>query len=294
MPLTTAHARSVLTEACNVIGIDCADAGLIRLGENAIFISSPDDVVIRIARSMAAMPDARKEIAVSRWLGDTRIAVTTPLDIEQPITVQDRPVTFWHVITDSGIVVTLPEMARILKDLHSLPVPDGLRLPALDMFGRVEQRITSAEAISDQARRFMLGRLGQLRTDYARLSFDLPPCAVHGDAHDGNFIRTPAGSIVMIDLERFAYGQPEADLTVTATEYLAGWHSAEGYRAFADAYGYDVMQWSGFPVMRAANELKMTTWLMQNVAEDQEIADEFENRLASLHDDDAPRHWRPF
>jgi aminoglycoside phosphotransferase len=294
MPLTDADARSILRGACDVVGIDYSHAEPIRLGENALFISRNDDVVIRIARSMEIMPDARKEIAIARWLRGAGIAVTTPLDLGQPVIVQDHPVTFWQVIPDSGDKIALPDMARILKQLHSLPVPAGVGLPALDMFGRVGQRIESAGSISNEIRRWLLGRLDQLREDYAGLSFDLEPCAVHGDAHIGNFIVPPEGAPVMIDLERFAFGQPEADLTVTATEALVGWHAEEDYRAFADAYGYDVISWPGFPVMRAANELKMTTWLMQNVGEDPRIAAEFENRLACLRNDDTPRNWAPF
>jgi hypothetical protein len=73
-----------------------------------------------------------------------------------------------------------------------------------------------------------------------------------------------------------------------------GWHDDEEYAAFVDSYGFDVMTWEGFSVLRSINELKMTTWLMQNVGESDRIAREFENRLASLRDDDAPRPWHPF
>ena len=53
-------------------------------------------------------------------------------------------------------------------------------------------------------------------------------------------------------------------------------------------------QWDGFPVIREVYELKMTTWLMQNVRESDRVANEFQTRLTSLHDPDAPRHWQPF
>jgi hypothetical protein len=38
----------------------------------------------------------------------------------------------------------------------------------------------------------------------------------------------------------------------------------------------------------------MTTWLMQNVAESEQVASEFRARLASLYNDAAPRNWQPF
>ena len=100
---------------------------------------------------------------------------------------------------------------------------------------------------------------------------------------------------VLIDFERFAWGQPEWDLAMTATEYLtAKWWTDEEYRQFVDAYGYDVTSWAeGFDILRAVHELKMTTWLMQNVAASPEIADEYQVRMRTLRGEPSSR-WRPF
>lgn len=55
------------------------------------------------------------------------------------------------------------------------------------------------------------------------MRFPLPEGPVHGDAHVQNLIIT-AGGPVFIDFERFAWGHPEWDLSMTATEYqTAGW-----------------------------------------------------------------------
>jgi thiamine kinase-like enzyme len=87
------------------------------------------------------------------------------------------------------------------------------------------------------------------------------------------------GRPVLIDFERFAWGQPEWDLAMTATEYLtAKWWTEREYSEFVEAYGYNVTSWEGFDVLRAVHELKMTTWLMQNVAESPEIAEEYRGR----------------
>jgi aminoglycoside phosphotransferase (APT) family kinase protein len=202
-------------------------------------------------------------------------------------------VTFWKLIDDTGRKATVAELGAILHHLHALPVPASLRLPDLDMFGRVAERIGSAD-IAETDRGFLGDRLASLRAQYSDLTYRLPPSAVHGDAHQSNLIKRPDGTAVLIDLERFAFGHPETDLSVTATEYLIGWHTDEQYATFVRVYGYDVMDWPGFPVIRAVNELKMTTWLMQNIGESDRIADEFRTRLASLRDDSAPRDWQPF
>jgi len=117
---------------------------------------------------------------------------------------------------------------------------------------------------------------------------------VHGDAHVENLMITADGP-VMIDFERFAWGHPEWDLSMTATEYqTAGWWTQEEYRRFATAYGFDVMKWDGYPVLRAAHELKMTSWLAQNMAESPEVADEVAARMATLRGQHPPGNWRPF
>jgi Ser/Thr protein kinase RdoA (MazF antagonist) len=291
---TIADAEATLDSACSYANLASAGAHLIRLGENALFRLADDLVVVRIARSAAVLRDAEKEVAVASWLRDSGLPVAEPLDLAQPILALGRPVTFWKLIDDSGAKATLADLAAILRSLHALPVPDSLHLPAFEIFDRVANRIARTDHLADQNRDFLATRLDHLREAYTDLDFALPAGAIHGDAHQANLIRKPDGTIILIDFERFAFGPPESDLAMTATEHLIGWHTDTDYRAFCDTYGFDVMQWSGFPVIRAINELKMTTWLMQNVGESDAIADEFRTRLASLHDDDAPRNWRPF
>jgi aminoglycoside phosphotransferase (APT) family kinase protein len=291
---TSADAAATLSAACNEMGVRCDDAELMRLGENAIFRLPHERMVVRIARSIDVLADAKKEVAVASWLHDAGVPVVEPAMHRQPIVALGRPVTFWKFIEDSGTKAPIRDLGSILHELHSLPVPPGLFLPEFNIFGRVSERIAKAHDVPRSDRDFLSERLTQLRDDYANLEFALPRCAIHGDAHQSNLIVRPDKTVVLIDLERFAFGSPECDLSVTATEYLIGWHSDEEYAQFCEAYGFDLMCWDGFPVIRAINELKMTTWLMQNIREDDRIAREFAVRLASLHDEDAPRHWQPY
>ena len=76
----------------------------------------------------------------------------------------------------------------------------------------------------------------------------------------------------------------------------AGWWTESEYGQFVEAYGYDVTSWTdGFPILRAVHEIKMTTWLMQNVNESPEIAKEYEKRMRTIRGQAAdPEGWRPF
>lgn len=290
---TSAEALATLEEACRASGLRRDGADLMRLGENAIFRLAHDRIVVRIARNIDILQDAAKEVAVALWLRETGLPATEPAELPQPIIARDRPVTFWKLIDDSGAKATIADLGAILRRLHALPVPAELHLPEFHMFGRVAERIAAAD-LAEADRAFLADRLCSLRDQYQGLRFRLPPSAVHGDAHQSNLIKRPDGAVVLIDFERFAWGHPETDLSVTATEYLIGWHTDEQYADFVRAYGRDVRDWEGFPVIRAINELKMTTWLMQNIGESERIAEEFRTRLASLRDDSAPRHWNPF
>ena len=294
LPFTSAAARAPLEEACSQAGIPSQGAELIRLGENAIFRLAREPVVVRIGRGADVLQDAEKEVAVALWLRDCGLSAVEPTSHPQPLVIRNHPVTFWKLIEDSGTRATIGDLAALLRDLHRFPVPPDLPLPEFDIFGRVSERIANSPDLREEERQFLTQHLDRLSEDYRELEFVLPGSAVHGDAHQSNLIRRPDGEVVLIDLERFAHGPPESDLAVTATEYLIGWHSDEGYAEFCRAYGFDITAWDGFPVIRAVNELKMTTWLMQNVRESDRIAREFRTRLASLRNSDSPRDWRPF
>ncbi|MGW4638022.1 phosphotransferase [Sphaerisporangium sp. NPDC004334] len=293
-PFTAPEARETLNAACRKAGLRAENAALLRLGENAIFQLATEKLIVRIARNAEVLPDATKEVAVAEWLRESGLPASEPADYEQPLLIRDRPVTFWRLIENNGEKASVRDLARILRQLHHLPVPPDLPLPKFDIFGRVSERIAKTEALSEKDHEFLEGRLAELREKYESLRYPLTPCAVHGDAHQQNLIVTLDGRVLLIDFERFAFGPPETDLAVTATERLIGWHSTEEYESFTDTYGFDVMRWEGFPVLRAINELKMTTWLMQNVNESERVAEEFRTRFASLRNDDAPRSWTPF
>ncbi|MCA1836434.1 MAG: phosphotransferase, partial [Actinobacteria bacterium] len=178
--------------------------------------------------------------------------------------------------------------------LHAASPPTTFTLPRENILGRVRKRINAA-TVPRTDKSFLLKRLSQLEAELPGLRYPLDPAPTHGDAHTENLIIREDGQPVLIDFERFAWGQPEWDLAMTATEYLtAKWWIDNEYGQFADAYGYDVTCWAeGFDVLRAVHELKMTTWLMQNVAESPEIAEEYQVRMRTLRGEPSPG-WRAF
>ncbi|MFI1024549.1 aminoglycoside phosphotransferase family protein [Streptomyces olivaceus] len=292
---TSATATRVMVTACRAAGLDGNEAELIRLGENALFRLTSAPVVVRVARGREWLPTARKEVAVSRWLaGEGISAARIVADLEQPLSIDGYPVTFWRQIVEGDRKPAYGELGAVLRDLHSLRVPAGLELPRFDPFGKQELRIDRAP-IPEDDRSFLRKRWRELQDRYEGLRFDTPKGPVHGDAHVQNLMVDDRGQVVLIDFEAFCYDHPEWDLMVTAVEHHSlGWQSDEQYADFVSAYGRDLYDWAGYETLRGLQEFGMTTWLMQNIREDEQTAAEYRRRIAALRDDAAPRDWRPW
>lgn len=292
---SAAGTARTLVLACEAAGLDGRDAVLLRLGENAIYRLPLVPVVARIARTVDYLRDVRAEVGVARWLesaGYPAVRLAGPAD--QPLVVDGRLVTFWELLSDREEYGTAAELAHMLRRLHGMEPPSWLELPELEPFRRVEPRIERA-ALSGEDRAFLLGRLAELRERYEGLEFVLPVGPVHGDANVGNIIRDRLGRAVLIDLDGFSTGPREWDLVLTAMYFERyGWHTADEYREFTGIYGFDMLAWPGYPVLRDVRELLMVTWLSQNARERPEVAAEVSKRIADMRGGDGVRDWKPF
>ena len=59
-------------------------------------------------------------------------------------------------------------------------------------------------------------------------------------------------------------------------------------------YGFDVMQWPGYPVMRAIREFLMVTWVIQKAGENRHVTEEATKRIATLRNGMSRRDWQPY
>ena len=290
---SSAAAYSAMCAACENVGLRADDAEPMRMGENALYLLPSENIVARVARTLDYLPDVSREVAVSKWLNSVGLHAAEVVEtIDQPVPAEGFPVTFWHYISGEPAPYSrIGDLGVLLRQLHHLDLPADINLPEQNILDRVQPRVEKAP-ISESDRSFLLSRLDELREEINGLEYALEPCALHGDAHIKNLMISD-GAAVLIDFERFAFGQPEWDLGMTATEYhTAGWWTPEHYRAFIDAYGFDITQWDGFPTIEAVQQLKMTTWIMQNIEESEEIAAEYESRMRTIRDG-KPSSWAP-
>ena len=288
--------RRTLAIACGAAGLDAGDAELLRLGEHAIYRLGSVPVVARIARTADYLPDIETEVAVARWLesaGFPAVRLAGPAD--QPVVADGRVVTFWELLGEPAEFGTVRELAALLRRLHGLEPPSSLALPVLRPFARVKARLDGADLATGD-RDFLLGRPAGLEDQYGRLVFALRFGPVHGDANIGNILRRQAdGVAVLVDLDGFSSGPREWDLVLTAMYFERfGWHTGQEYREFASVYGFDVMTWPGYPVLRDIRELLMVAWLAQNIRQSPVVAAEVARRTGDLRSGDGRRDWAPF
>lgn len=269
-------------------GIDTARAELVKRGEIDVYDLRGLWIVARIARTIDYLPDftTAVAVAVARWLESAAFpAVRLAGPAGQPIVSAGRVVTFWAQVAEDVSYGTAAELASLLRRLHDLAPPPSLVLPELRPFAGAQTRISAAE-LSDDDRQFLLGRLGDLRDGYADLDFALPWGPIHGNANVSSVVPLMwDSSPVLVDLDGFATGPREWDLVPTAMYYERfGWHTDDEYLEFAAGYGFDVMSWPGYVLLRDIRELILLTWLAQNPSRLPEIQAEVSGRIADLRD----------
>ena len=293
--LDEARAHALLKQACGIAGLDADGARLMRLGSNAVYhLATP--VVVRISRHDADMEEVRRSVAVARWLESVGYPAVRVIDVDQPVSIDGHAVTFWRSVSDDGDqYATVGEVAEVLARLHRLEAPGTLHLPSLAPFANAAKRITNNTWLSAEDREFLVGQLTELQARYASLEFMLPQGVIHGDASIGNVLHDRNGEPVVIDLDGFAIGPREWDLALTAIYYDSfGWHTREEYETFARVYGFDIIQWPGYPVMRAVREFLMVTWVIQQAGDNQKAAAEARKRITALRTGASRKDWGPF
>jgi aminoglycoside phosphotransferase (APT) family kinase protein len=292
--MSEAGTRAILRHACEVAGLSPDGARLLRLGSNAVYrLTEP--VVARIARPEADTATARLMVEVARWLESAAYPAVRALPLDQPIVVDSHAVTFWEAVSDGEQYATIDQVAEVIARLHKMTAPDDLCLPALEPFRNAGRRIAESRWLTGDDRTWMTSELGRLQAEYAGLDFALPQGVIHGDANIGNVLRDDHGNPVVIDLDDFATGPREWDLIQTAIYYdRFGWHTREEYETFTRVYGYDLLQWPGYPVLAAVREFIMATWMVLKADESERTSAEARKRLHALRTGGSRKDWDPF
>ncbi|MBB2935075.1 Ser/Thr protein kinase RdoA (MazF antagonist) [Amycolatopsis bartoniae] len=292
--MTEETAHRTLVAVCERVGLDPAGAELIRIGSNAVYrLAKP--VIVRIGRDGETVENARRQVAVARWLASENYPATRALDVDQPVELDGHVSTLWESASEREEYAPLAQVAELIRRLHELEAPASLALPRIQPFAKLDEYLPDLERVDGADAAFMRERIEQLRSRYEALDFALKPGVIHGDANVGNVILDREGHPLLIDLDSFCTGPREWDLVQTALFFERfAWHTEEEYRQFVEVYGFDVMTWPGYPVLAEYREISMTLWLCGKAVADEGAAAEVRKRIEAIRTGGSRRDWAPF
>lgn len=283
---------AALGDVCEQAGLDPAGAELLRFTNNAVFALAAAPVVVRIVASKTLRHRVAKVVGVAEHFARHDVpAVRLYPGIEQPLTAGAQVATLWWRVPERPVRPAPADLALLLRQVHALPAPPGL--PGWSPLTDVRSRVADAEELDLADRRFLLDRCDEVQAELDALDFPLRPALVHGDAHLGNVLAGPDGP-VLCDFDSAGFGPPEWDLIPVAIGVLRFGEPRSVYRELADAYGFDVMAWEGFEVLRTARELKLTTSVLPILRSHPEVRPELRRRLADLRAGRRAARWTRF
>ena len=272
--------------------MNASSATVLRIGTNALYRLAEHNIVVRIGLSPHAATTAEKEIRVARWLQSNGVHSARPVrSIAQPISVDGFPVTFWDWIAIDADPPTSRDLGNALRRLHRLS-GDDIDLPCLDPLEPARARLAIGNGEEDASLGFLRAECDRLDDAYGELEFELTAGPIHGDAHVENLAKS-GGQTALIDLETFATGPREWDLTPTAVRHERFGLPRDQYLEFSRAYGFELTGWPGFPVLRRMREVLVTTWLLGPASLDRRARSELTKRLAALRDGRLKTVWEP-
>ncbi|MGY2126412.1 phosphotransferase enzyme family protein [Nocardia gipuzkoensis] len=294
-PARARQLRDVLASACAWAGLSGAgDAELIKYTNNATYRLA-GSVIARIGIGALGRTRAPRVVTMARWLAQRDAPTVRLLDTEQPVYIGDYAVTFWHEVpsTAPGEDFTAGELAAAVKSLHTIPVADAASLPTWDPFTAASLRVHAADPTIDAESLDWLGaQWTQVQREYRNLTMPRRG-VIHGDAHTGNLLRTPAGTTILADLDSAGIGPTAWDLAVVAVDGIRFGRS-EFYSDFAAAYGADVTSWPEWPVLRRIRELLLVTSAIPDLSRRPDTATEHAHRLRTLRAGQLDAIWRPY
>ena len=120
-----------------------------------------------------------------------------------------------------------------------------------------------------------------------------PPGVIHGDAHLGNLIPTPAGP-VLCDFDSTGSAPVNGTSPPPRSEPLRFDYGPSVHDELSAAYGVDVTTWPGFPILRRIRELQLVTSVLPLLAANPALRPQWEHRLATLTHADPEAPWTPY
>ncbi|QUQ68512.1 phosphotransferase [Kutzneria sp. CA-103260] len=237
-------------------GIRSAEPAVLKDGSNVLVHLRPAPVVARVAgttglvRHPVANWFAREVSLVDHLLGHGSPVVSpTPELPRGPVVHDGLTMSFWTFVPhDPAVSIKPVDFALSLASLHRALADYSGPLPTS---GPLDDILLGLPLVGEHA--------PVLRAEHERLSALLPTGgqALHGDAHPGNVLATPAG-LVWNDFEDTWRGPIEWDLAVLARTRLLDGEAA--LAAYPDPFDADLVE-----LCREIRWLQVQVWMQASV-----------------------------
>ncbi|MEV0076176.1 phosphotransferase [Nocardia neocaledoniensis] len=176
------------------------------------------------------------------------------------------------------------------RTLHSLRVPNHLELPRFTLpnfTDRIDQCLTD-----DENKHWLRDYADNLATRWdAALVWPSTWCVIHGDPSPANTMATATGGHV-VDLERCCIGPPQWDQATVVFQSDTLSDPPQRWEQFAAAYGSDVTDWEGYPVIRDVRSFELCLFALRHAAISDHARHQANHRLACLRGLQGERPWR--
>lgn len=276
--------------ACARIGLQSVSPSLLHRHATPIYLLEPSGIVARVYDGEAKHDRARTAVTIARWLIRQGFPATAPVEVEQPVEVENRAVTFWKFYPQHGrLSPCAAKLGAILRELHGL-ARTPVDLEHYRPLSRLGDALATTSELTEMDRIWLLQRRAELLSTYQELQSDLGEGLIHGDAYSGNMLWN-GDQAILGDWDEVAYGPRELDLANTHHGIRFGRSAAER-EAFSEAYGWDVTTWNGFSTVRAMRDLHtLAVYIERSKAGDTAAGAELAHRVRTLRSGDTAARW---
>jgi aminoglycoside phosphotransferase (APT) family kinase protein len=287
---------AVLADVCRQIGVSASGSQLLHLHSNAVFALPAASLVVRISANQAAFTRITASLKVTAWLAAEGFPCTVPASISgQPFTISGKVASIWHYVQQAtGLPASASDLARLLRDLHSRPLPPFPPESFTDPLDGVTTALQSAppDALPREQRDWLASQIEKLRSAWAALLFPRSLALIHGDAHPGNLIRAKDGAILLGDWDHVAVGPPEWDVAqIYYTSKRLGYPPSADVDGFAITYGWDPRDWPGLDTLVAIREVSGLSTYIRNAPAQPFARRELAMRISTLQASDHSARW---
>jgi len=287
----------------DALNLVCAEFGVPGT-ENAVLLHSRSNAVWRVGPSVVRLaPDtevrrrrAVAAVAVTRWLTDLGGGIALrPLAGAQPVVGGGAVATFWPYRPTRDLIGPA-DLGRLVRALHAAGDPPATApIPTYEPLMRLGEALDiddhrTIPALSGSDRGWLRERAAELVAAYADMQWPLGIGLIHADAHSGNAVRE-VGTWALIDWDGTSIGPRELDLVGIVPDHF---HEPGSYRTqFAAAYGYDLLAWPGWILLRDLIELHSIGSYIRMAPTKPAAASELHSRVRSLRSGDRSVLWHP-